>query len=78
MDAIMEGNDAKALSLWQEAEHAGETAGKLIYMLGETMKLILLLQSMRKRNIATAAMQQRTGRPAFVIKKFKPREKIIK
>lgn len=69
LDAIMEGQNEKAISAWQDCYASGETPSKVIYMIGDALKRILMVQWQKEKGMSVQHIQESIGRPAFVIKK---------
>lgn len=77
IDAVVDGSVEKALHAWRDCAYLGENAGKVIYMLGDAFRRILMVQSLHQQGYAISAIQQEVGRPAFVVRKsLKQGEKI--
>lgn len=69
LDAVFEGRGQAALDAWQDCQDQGEDAGKVIYMLADQVRRLILLKSLHNQGAPMALMQKQAGRPAFVVKK---------
>lgn len=69
LDAVFEGKGPRSLQAWRDCQAQGETAGKIIYMLSDQARRLILLKSMQGQGARISEMQKVAGRPAFVVKK---------
>lgn len=69
VDAVLDGQTEKALSAWKDCFYMGENAGKVIYMVGDALRRILVIQSLHHRGQNVNEIQRMVERPAFVVRK---------
>lgn len=69
LDAVFEGRGKAALEAWKDCQAQGEKPGRVIYMLGDQARRLMVLQSLDRQGASMAVMQKQAGRPAFVVKK---------